>query len=147
MVAPPDRPRLHRGPPTVKRNSVLYLAVLSAQAGDSRRAEDQLLRALRLDPNHADTHLNLAEVYMARGELARAVPRYRAFLSLAGQPGQRWPRLHLLVLLKLGEALAATGRSDEARAALSELRALADRQGESDLATAARARPTLLENR
>ena len=123
------------------------LAVLSAQAGDSRRAEEQLLRALRLDPNHADTHLNLAEVYLARGELARAVPRYQAFLRLAGQPGQRWPRLHLLVLLKLGEALAATGRSDEARATLSELRARADRQGEADLASAARARLTPLENR
>ena len=127
--------------------TLINLAVLSAQAGDSRRAEEQLLRALRLDPNHADTHLNLAEVYMARGELARAIPRYQAFLRLAGQPGPRWPRLHLLVLLKLGEALAANGRSGEARAALSELHALADRQGESDLASAARARLTQLENR
>jgi len=34
-----------------------------------------------------------------------------------------------------------------ARAALSELRALADRLGEADLASAARARLTQLENR
>lgn len=127
--------------------SGINLAVLSAQAGDSRRAEEQLLRALRLDSNHADTHLNLAEVYMARGEFARAIPRYRAFLGLAGQSGQRWPHLRLLVLLKLGDALAANGRSDEARTALSQLRALADQQGESDLASAARARLTFLENR
>lgn len=84
---------------------------------------------------------------MARGEFARAIPRYRAFLGLAGQSGQRWPRLRLLVLLKLGDALAANGRSDEARTALSQLRALADQQGESDLASAARARLTFLENR
>ena len=128
-------------------STLTNLAVLSAQAGDSRRAEEQLLRALRLDPNHADTHLNLAEVYVARGEFARAIPRYQAFLRLAGQPGARWPRLHLLVLLKLGDAFAATGRSDEARAALSRLRALADQQGESDLASAAHARMTQLEHR
>ena len=96
---------------------------------------------------NAPVDLNLAEVYMARGELARAVPRYQAFLRLADSSGQRPPRLHLLVLLKLGEALAATGRSDEARAALSELRALADRQGEADLACAAHARLTQLETR
>lgn len=59
---------------------------------------------------------------------------------------ERAGRLHLLVL-KLGDALAAMGKRDEARATLAQTRERADRQGESDLASAARARLTLLDNR
>ena len=126
--------------------TLINVAVLSAQAGDSRRAEERLLQALRLDPNHADAHLNLAEVYVARGDFASAIPRYRAFLTLAGPSGPQRPRLHLLALLKLGDALAATGKRDEARATLAQVRDLADQRGEPDLASAARARLTLLDN-
>jgi Tfp pilus assembly protein PilF len=127
-------------------STLMNVGVLSAQAGDSRRAEERLLQALRLAPDHADAHLNLAEVYMARGEFASAIPRYRAFLALEGSGPPR-PRLALVVLLKLGEALATTGRPDEARAVLAELRERAERQGDLDLAAAARARLVALGSR
>lgn len=115
------------------------VAVLAARAGDSRRAEAKLREALRLYPDSAELHLNLAEVFMARGELAGAVPHYAAYLALSDRAGAD-PRLRALVLLKLGEALAVTDRRDEARAAFEQAGALADRLGAADLAAAARAR-------
>jgi tetratricopeptide (TPR) repeat protein len=122
------------------------VAVLSARAGDARRAEEKLREALRLYPDRADVHLNLAEVYLGRGALGAAVPHYATYLALTERAGGGDPRLRALVLLKLGEALAMTGRPLEARAALTRAAALADGLGAADLAAAARARLTSLPN-
>jgi tetratricopeptide (TPR) repeat protein len=116
-------------------STLINVAVLAARAGDSRRAEDRLLQALRIDPAHLEGQLNLAEVYMARGDFAQAVPHYRAYLALAApEVGSSPNRGHLfvVVLLKLGQADAASGQLDDARSAFEQARSVAVQHGDAD---------------
>jgi tetratricopeptide (TPR) repeat protein len=106
--------------------TLINTAVLAAQAGDPQRAEERLLLALRIDPDHPEAHLDLAEVYFANGIFDRAIPHYRDYLDLTAQSGMTDPRLQLrtAVLRKLAEAHSRVGEEDAARALIEEAQAL-----------------------
>jgi len=123
------------GPPDL--TTLINTAVLSAQAGDFQHAEDRLLRALRLEPDQPEAHLNLAEVYAGRGRFEQAVAHYRRYLNLTPPVGStgRPLRLRVAVLLKVADASSRAGRPEAARTALAEARALAAEAGDRELAT------------
>ena len=53
-----------------------------------REAETELVRAIELDPRHADAHVNLAAVCNRLGELTRAAKLARRALELAPDHGE-----------------------------------------------------------
>jgi tetratricopeptide (TPR) repeat protein len=121
--------------------TLINTAVLSGQAGDLTRAEERLLRALRMDPDYPEAHLNLAEVYFARARFDEAIAHYQRFLTLTPRlelTGRRL-RLRAAVLLKVADAGGKAGRPDAARAAIEEARALAS--NDPELAVQLRSEP------
>lgn len=71
-----------------------------------RKAEQALLRALELEPDHAETHYFLGRVYLESGLQARAMARFRESLRL--DPDLKPARLELAVIN--GAARAADRR-------------------------------------
>jgi len=92
------------------------------EANDSEAARRAYLRAIELEPAHADALVNLGRLLHERGDVADAAERYRR--ALAVRPG------HATAAYNLGVALEDLGRFDEAidayRAALRVDDTLAD---------------------
>jgi cytochrome c-type biogenesis protein CcmH/NrfG len=59
----------------------LVLAILEARKGYWQRAQVAIEEALKLEPQHADAMLLLAQVREARGELAQAAAAYQKCVS------------------------------------------------------------------
>ena len=89
---------------------------------DAERARRAYLRAIELEPLHADALVNLGRLLHERGDVADAAERYRR--ALAVRPG------HATAAYNLGVALEDLGRCEEAidayRAALRVDDSLAD---------------------
>ncbi|HUF13178.1 MAG TPA: tetratricopeptide repeat protein [Longimicrobiales bacterium] len=89
---------------------------------DGEQARRAYLRAIELEPDHADALVNLGRLLHERGDVAHAAERYRR--ALAVRPG------HATAAYNLGVALEDLGRLDEAidayRAALRVDDSLAD---------------------
>ena len=89
---------------------------------DPERARRAYLRAIELEPGHADALVNLGRLLHERGDVADAAERYRRALAI--RPG------HATAAYNLGVALEDLGRSEEAidayRAALRVDDSLAD---------------------
>ncbi|HYE91855.1 MAG TPA: tetratricopeptide repeat protein [Terriglobales bacterium] len=92
------------------------------EAIDPEQARRAYLRAIELEPAHADALVNLGRLLHERGDVADAAERYRR--ALAVRPG------HATAAYNLGVALEDLGRLDEAidayRAALRVDDSLAD---------------------
>lgn len=100
-----------------------YGTALAAR-GQTARAEDLLVEAVRLDPTLAEAHLNLGNLHAMRGQPALAVADFTR--ALAAQPGFARARLNLsLALLELGRRDEALGHLRQAAAPGNEVRPLA----------------------
>ena len=92
------------------------------ETSDAERARRAYLRAIELEPGHADALVNLGRLLHERGDVADAAERYRR--ALAVRPG------HATAAYNLGVALEDLGRVEEAidayRAALRVDDTLAD---------------------
>ena len=95
---------------------------IELESTDSEQARRAYLRAIELEPLHADALVNLGRVLHESGDVADAAERYRR--ALAARPG------HATAAYNLGVALEDLGRVEEAidayRAALRVDDALAD---------------------
>lgn len=69
-------------------------------------AKDAYVRALQLDPNHADAHVNLGRLLHQEGAAAEAEKHYRAAMNADPQ--------HETAAFNLGVALEDLGRADDA---------------------------------
>ena len=76
------------------------------QRGQAAQAEEDIGRALELEPGHADWRCVLGEVYIVQWKLDAATDCYRAVLEV--DPGDARARFGL------GNTLQMTGRADEA---------------------------------
>jgi len=76
-------------------------ALALGRAGDVDAAQRQLEAALESAPNLADAHELLANLLMARGQAADALPHYRAWVALRPESAQ--------AQFGLGSALAMIG--------------------------------------
>lgn len=79
--------------------------------GDFEEAEDEFLRALRLDPRDPDTLTLLGNLYTKRGRPADAIPLYERSLAVAR---------NVFALTNLGAALAETDQAARALAVFRE---------------------------
>ncbi len=108
--AVPDLKRLVAQFPEIpKYHQALGQAYLETDKLDA--AEDELLQALRLDPQLEDALTLLANVYQKRGTPQTAVPLYRRSIEL---------RRNVYALSNLGAVLAQTGDLSQAIATLEE---------------------------
>jgi tetratricopeptide (TPR) repeat protein len=88
---------------------------LDLEVVDLAEASDAYLRALELDPNHADAHVNLGRLLQQQGKMEEAARHYRE------APG------HATAHFNLGTLLEEQGRSAEAIAAYTQALAIDDR--------------------
>lgn len=93
LRAAPDRPDNH------------YL--LGRALADVRHAREAYENALRLDPDHARSHMGVAAVYVALGQPAPALDAYRRAVTLDPQLTEAW----------LGQVRLHAQAGDEAKAA------------------------------
>jgi len=84
------------------------LSSINGRLGNMDEAEDSCRRAIALEPNHSEAHVNLGNVLFYRGSLEEAIGHYQTALGL--NPG------NALALCNLGNVLSALGRQDEAAA-------------------------------
>jgi tetratricopeptide (TPR) repeat protein len=106
----PDLKRLvAQFPEVAKYHQILGLAHLELENLDA--AEDELLRALRLDPRLDAALTTLANVYQKRGKPDLAIPLYRRSIEL---------RPTAYALSNLGAVLAQTGDLPQAITVLTE---------------------------
>ncbi len=96
-------------PEVAKYHQTLGLAHLELENLDA--AEDELLRALRLDPRLEAALTTLANVYQKRGKPELAIPLYRCSIEL---------RPTVYALSNLGAVLAQTGDIPQAITVLTE---------------------------
>jgi Tfp pilus assembly protein PilF len=59
-----------------------YLGICYSRTGDLRRAQENYRRALQLEPDLAEAHLNLAYAYQRTGQKADARREYAAACKL-----------------------------------------------------------------
>lgn len=85
------------------------LAVVLAQSGRPRQAEEAIRRALELRPAHPEAHNNLGLLLCAQSRAPEAETAFRRALELQ----EAYPEAHN----NLGALLAAQGRSNEAESA------------------------------
>jgi len=83
-----------------------YESGCELEASSPDDARDAYLRALDLDPDMAEAHVNLGRLFHVTGELGRAEPHYRDAVRL--DPDDPTPHFNLGVLLE------ELGRQDEA---------------------------------
>lgn len=95
-----------------------YDAALDLEAVSAEGAERAYRRALDVDPEHPDAHLNLGRLLHERGRLDEAEEHYRA--AVAADPESARARYNL------GVALEDLGRMDDAMAAYREALCLDD---------------------
>jgi tetratricopeptide (TPR) repeat protein len=90
--------------------------VLAQRLGDINAAAMWWRRGLGEAENRADVHLYLAELLDAAARPAEALPHYQRHLELtvASRPADPDARRVALVVIKLGDALSRTGRTDTA---------------------------------
>lgn len=115
VLAEIPRDSIHARPATAGRVQLLVEADRQAEALVAARA------AMAAPGATAEDTRRLADLYLAAGNGAAAVPHYRSLIEQAGgaADGTDW--------LQLGAALDAAGRWPEARAALDRAHALAPR--------------------
>ena len=106
---------------TYPRDALPYVN-LSALDFD-QEAEKDLLEALRLDPNRAHAYGDLAEVYAARGNMARATATCREGLGRVGESPQLSAQCYQVALaahdqMSLQEITASLNASGEGRSFL-----------------------------
>ncbi|MGB7621134.1 MAG: protein kinase [Terriglobia bacterium] len=87
---------------------------------DYDRSLEQYRAALDMDPNFSPTHLWLAHVYQQKGLFEEAMSELQTGTRLSGDS--------TYALAKLGHGYAMAGKSDEARAVLSQLSALSKKK-------------------
>ena len=65
-----------------------YLGITASQKGYAEAAEDELQKAIALNPNYADAHFNLAVVFATKQppDKARAREHYNAAVRLGASP-------------------------------------------------------------
>ncbi|MCK5940617.1 MAG: tetratricopeptide repeat protein [Planctomycetes bacterium] len=97
-------------------HALVLLGSLLLRTGRYDDAARMLGEAARRQPGSAAVHGNLATAYLALNQLPLAERHYRLAIQRDPQQFQAW--------FNLGRILAATGRSDDARAALERARAL-----------------------
>src|SRR5262249_33876136 len=82
---------------------------LEIEGDDAKRARDAYETALKLDPSHADAHVNLGRLIHESGDLAGAESHYRT--ALEAEPAHAIAAFDLGVVLedqkRLGEAADA----------------------------------------
>jgi tetratricopeptide (TPR) repeat protein len=83
-----------------------YELACELEAADPAGARDAYRRALALDPDHADAHLNLGRLLHEAGDPAAAEEHYRAAVALAPDDAT--------AAFNLGVALQDLGRPEEA---------------------------------
>jgi tetratricopeptide (TPR) repeat protein len=97
---------LDRKPDSAAANYFYALMLLRENAAaDEARIETLLKRVIRLDPNLAKAHLQLADLYAQRTDDESAVPEYEAAVRLAQDLGEAHYRLAM--------AYKRTGRVDQ----------------------------------
>jgi tetratricopeptide (TPR) repeat protein len=93
-------------PPSRKAFSAMVAAQRFSEAGDYPHAAEELEKAVRLSPEYADAHWNLAAQYIRLGQYSRAVEESRRAMEFA-KPGP-------MQLCNLAFAQMQLGRYDEA---------------------------------
>ena len=63
----------------------LLVGVVLVWDGETARGVDAFREALRLQPNHAEAHRNLAVALDRQGRAAEAISHYRLFLRLSSE--------------------------------------------------------------
>jgi Tfp pilus assembly protein PilF len=89
-----------------------WLAVVLEGNGEGAAAEDALVHAMEIDPDHGATLANLGSLYGRHGRAAEAVPLLERALRVDPD--------NLEARVNLGTALARLGRKAEAMAELEE---------------------------
>ena len=122
-VKPMPRPVQEAAPEPAARDAEAWFEHgVELETTDAERARRAYLRAIELEPGHADALVNLGRLLHERGDVADAAERYRRALAI--RPG------HATAAYNLGVALEDLGRYEEAidayRAALRVDDSLAD---------------------
>jgi hypothetical protein len=124
-------------------NALVNAGVLARRARQGDEAATLWTRALAKDPTLMPVHLYLAELRDEQGRTADALEHYRAYLQLVVE---RQSRMHLAagdvvpVVLKFGDALARSGRAQDARLQYDLAVRMTQQAGLRDLEQAARQR-------
>ena len=93
-------------PPRAGESADWYDEGCELEEGDREAAVRAYLRAVEIDPDHSDAHVNLGRLYHDAGQLAAAEKHYR--LGLRARPDD------VTAAFNLGVALEDLGRLDEA---------------------------------
>lgn len=111
-----SRALLARWPDNV--DTLVNAGVLAYRLRDPRAAEDWWNRALRRDDALPQVHLYLAELLDEASRPSEAVPHYQRYLELVAQVPRdeqvTAPRQIALIVVKFADALARSGRGDDA---------------------------------
>jgi len=75
--------------------------------GDYDKAIEEYKKAIQIDPNHINSHLNLGEAYYQKGMYEEAKEEYTFVLSLNN--------MHIKAHYNLGRTLAQEGKKEEAK--------------------------------
>jgi len=92
------------------------------EAVDLDEARDAYRRALELDPDHVEAHVNLGRLLQEGGDAAEAVAHYRLALGRAGAHATAWYNLGVALedLRRRGDAIRAYERAIAADARLAD---------------------------
>ena len=75
--------------------------------GDYDKAIEEYNKAIKIDPNHINSHLNLGEAYYQKGMYEQAKKEYEYVLKLNN--------MHMKAHFNLGRTLAQEGKKEEAK--------------------------------
>lgn len=103
--------------------SVEYMAAAADVYKDARqydRAIEQCRKALEMDRNYGEAYLFLGQAYEYKGVYAEAVAQYEKAAALIGFTPE--------IAASLGHACAASGRGDEARKVIGDLKEMSERR-------------------
>ena len=108
-----------------RRNYLAFYnkALLHEELGDIDGAIESYLRALRIEPNHAESNNNLGKIFLLRDEPKRASKLFDRAISFDGK--------HTQALINQGEALSKLGMLDEAIVHLSQALILQPKNSEA----------------
>ena len=99
----------------VPESSTLHLVLgsLAARKNDATGAEDELQRALKLDPNSAFAHMSMGNFYLLRKDITRAGEEFKTAAQLAP--------IRSIHRLRYADFQARSGALEDARASLKEI--------------------------